>query len=257
MPITTLISGSPAKLVTASGFSNENSQSGGSGMAESGGEKYVFISDLHLGDQNSYQPAQPGTFPYGWTNRHVKELEKFLGELDDHAATHGAEKVMIVGDLADTWVCPSVLNPPSFDGVIKIFGDIFDQWDRKSGSGIPATMAAAGDGGLLRPAADFKYFLPGTAKIVLFGHTHNYEIKSGLLDTADPGAVANDPSRASVVYGNCGAWIDAKKCTFIVTERCTINGEDRIYVRGYEYCLPEPKEPGIIKGPLDETYVVV
>ncbi len=301
-------------------------------MTETDNEKYIFISDLHLGGQNSFQPADPECFAYGWTNRHVKELENFLHELDVHPQTQGATKVMIVGDLVDTWVCPSMLNPPSFDDVlsalhnqgvlkalnrlaaagrfmyipgnhdmlidaktlydhipkleiagettghvtfydgqlvaehgheyclfnavdtwsrpggrlpmgifmaqlaaegayekndqthyleilaeliekfslhkalarqvldairnyekddvgalhsdpfrmdnmdhfgpeisyadaVKIYGDIFDQWDRKSGSDIWAIMAVAGDGGALRPAADWKYFARGVVKI--------------------------------------------------------------------------------------------
>jgi UDP-2,3-diacylglucosamine pyrophosphatase LpxH len=393
-------------------------------MEGTGNEKYVFISDVHLGDQNSYQPAKPETYPYGWTNKHVKELESFLKGLDDHEETRDANKVMIVGDLVDTWVCPSALNPPSFDdvlgakhnkdvisalnsiadagklmyipgnhdmlidqktlhrhiqnlemaagatghvkfygdllvaehgheyclfdavdswsrhqgrlpmgifisqlaaegtyekndktnyreileefikkfspgtvfaqqviaairnyeekdvgvsytdpflmghmdyfgaeisydNVVKIYGDIFDQWDKKSGSGIPATLAVAGDGGMLRPAADLKYLLPGLAKIVLFGHTHKYEIKKGLLEAAEPENSPQDSSKASVIYGNCGTWIDSKECNFIVTEKCTINGEHRIYVRGYAYSLSKEKAMGNISGPLDEAYIVV
>lgn len=393
-------------------------------MKGTGNDKYVFISDVHLGDQNSYQPVKPGTYAYGWTNKHVKVLENFLKELYDHAETRDANKVMIVGDLVDTWVCPSVLNPPSFDdvlgadhntdmlsalrniaaagklmyipgnhdmlidpktlhkhipkldivggatghvkfygdllvaehgheyclfnavdswsrheghlpmgifmaqltaegayekndktnyleilaefiekfslgkhfarqvldairnyekkdvsvaytdpflmdhmdyfdaeisydNVIKIYGDIFDQWDKKSGSGIPATLAATGDGGMLRPAADLKYLLPGPAKIAIFGHTHKYEIKKDLLGAADPENNPKDSSQASVVYGNCGTWIDSKECTFIVTEKCTMNGENRIYVRGYAYSLSTEKAKGVISGPLDEAYIVV
>ncbi len=53
-------------------------------MDGTGSEKYIFISDLHLGDDNSFKPKDPERFPYGWTNRHVKELEPFLHELDVH-----------------------------------------------------------------------------------------------------------------------------------------------------------------------------
>ena len=50
-------------------------------------------------------------------------------------------------------------------------------------------------------------------------------------------------------------WIDAKKCNFIVTEKCAVDGGDRIYVRGYEYSLPQGSGPGVISGPLEEAYV--
>ena len=87
-------------------------------MAAAGNAKYVFISDLHLGDDNSAKPKAPGHSPYGWTNRHVGALECFLRNLDNHPETEGAAGVIIVGDLADTWVCPAMLNPPSFDAVL-------------------------------------------------------------------------------------------------------------------------------------------
>jgi len=144
----------------------------------------------------------------------------------------------------------------SYDDVIKIYGDIYDQWDKKSGSDIWAAMAVAGDGGALRPAADWKYLAKGVAKIVIFGHTHKYEIKKGLVGSVDAEQGTGEDLSAPVIYGNCGTWIDAKKCTFIVTEKCAQEGQDRIYVRGYEYSLPNENGPGVISGPLDEGYVI-
>ncbi|MDH3974215.1 MAG: metallophosphoesterase [Deltaproteobacteria bacterium] len=393
-------------------------------MEQADSERYIFISDLHLGDNNSYRPDKQGAYPYGWTNKHVVELENFLTELDQHEETSGTGEVMIVGDLVDTWVCPSALNPPSFDDVlsaehnsgvisalnrvasqkklkyipgnhdmlikretllkyisglevvgnatghvkfydgllvaehgheyclfnavdtwsrhnghlpmgifmaqlaavgtyekndkpdyleilekfvksfspnkdfakqvlnairnyeikdvgavatdpflmnnmdglgaevsydevINVFGDIYDQWDKCSGSGIPATLAAAGDGGILRPAAELKYLIPGHAKIAIFGHTHKYEVKRGYVGAEDSENAPHEASRASVIYGNCGTWIDSRNCNFIVTEKCTVKDENRIYLRGYEYTFSREKRKGAISGPLDEAYVVV
>ena len=135
----------------------------------------------------------------------------------------------------------------SYDEVVALYGNIFDQWDRKSTSGIPATLAVAGDGGMLHPAAELKYIATGRAKIVIFGHTHQYELESG----------PDKPPRAVAIYANCGTWIDAKPCTFLVTEQCHMEGEDRLYVRGYQYTLSQEQAAGIMTGPLDEAYIVV
>ena len=89
--------------------------------------------------------------------------------------------------------------------------------------------------------ADKKYLAakligPDQVKIVLFGHTHDYEIKPGLFSepqSSSTAAASPGPHEAEVIYGNCGAWVDSKPCTFIVTERVAENDQDRIYVRGY------------------------
>ena len=85
---------------------------------------------------------------------------------------------------------------------------------------LAAAVAVLGDGGDLHPAADTKYFLPGKAKIAIFGHTHSYKIKTGLLGADKDEVPPGTSQRARVIYGNCGTWIDAKPCNFIVTEQC-------------------------------------
>lgn len=384
-------------------------------------EKYIFLSDIHLGDQNSYTPVSSDRFPYGWTNKHTADLSGFLKELEVHPETKNANGLVIVGDLLDVWVCPSQLNPPSFDDVltaehnsdviaglntvadngnlmyipgnhdmlvdqktlkkhikninivgpttghlslynnhlvaehgheyclfnavdtwdrpsvdgrlplgffmarlaaegvfekncdtnyleilkelikkfspstefaiqimnalknyelndvgveyidpiimnhvdyfpekisyndaINIYANLFDEWDKYSKSGIPATIAALSDGVGLRSVADIKYLAEGVVggpvKIVIFGHTHEYEIKTGLFlkDTSSEDLNTESSDKANVIYGNCGAWIDTKPCTFIVTEQSQIDGKMRIDVSGYEYIYDTAKRSGTI-----------
>lgn len=88
-------------------------------MTNAAGEKYVFISDIHLGDERSCNPAQPGRYPYGWTNQNLSILQQFLEGLDSHPETQGYSGLIIAGDLLDTWVCPLQLDPPTFDDVLS------------------------------------------------------------------------------------------------------------------------------------------
>jgi UDP-2,3-diacylglucosamine pyrophosphatase LpxH len=63
--------------------------------------KKIFISDIHMGDDRSFQSQ----YPYGWFRRdNIQKLAKFL---DEQLDSDDVEKVVILGDLFDTWVIPT------------------------------------------------------------------------------------------------------------------------------------------------------
>ena len=123
------------------------------------------------------------------------------------------------------------------DEVSKTYKDLYDDWDEKMPGNVPATIAVIGEAATLYPAALKEYALPfhkdnKKPNIVLFGHTHVWEINGiklslGLLlaelarivgelvkgdikkaisiveDLEDPG-----PDKESdFIYVNTGTWI--------------------------------------------------
>jgi len=73
----------------------------------SGGNRRIFISDIHMGDQRS----MPGQFPLGWLRENIHYLTDFL---DDLLNAQDVIQVVILGDLFDQWVIPTGLSslPP-------------------------------------------------------------------------------------------------------------------------------------------------
>ena len=71
--------------------------------------KRIFISDIHMGDQQSIDPPD-NLYPYGWFHQdRGRMLGDFLGlKLSDPEA----KEVVILGDLFDLWVYPAELEPP-------------------------------------------------------------------------------------------------------------------------------------------------
>lgn len=77
------------------------------------GTKRIFISDVHLGDAQSFA----GPHPYGWFRQNVPVLGNFLNaQLDDPETP----EVVILGDLFDDWVIPTNQDPlTSFGKIIQ------------------------------------------------------------------------------------------------------------------------------------------
>lgn len=66
--------------------------------------KKIFISDIHLGDERSLE--QPN--PYGWINSNISNLANFL---DEQINASDVTEMVILGDLFDTWVIPTDIDP--------------------------------------------------------------------------------------------------------------------------------------------------
>ena len=71
------------------------------------GNKRIFISDIHMGDQRS----MTGHFPYGWLRENIRPLNDFLTGLSDQIEAEDVGQVVILGDLFDQWVIPTDLDP--------------------------------------------------------------------------------------------------------------------------------------------------
>lgn len=69
--------------------------------------------------------------------------------------------------------------------VTDTYGNIYDQWDKHMHNHVNATTAVIGATGMLRPAALLKHLFSSHSNIVIFGHTHVAEIKSGWLEQND------------------------------------------------------------------------
>ena len=77
------------------------------------GMKKIFISDLHLGDDRSLKLPNP----YGWINRNISNLANFL---EAQLNAPDLAELVILGDLFDTWVIPTDMDPlNSFDAICK------------------------------------------------------------------------------------------------------------------------------------------
>jgi len=66
--------------------------------------KKIFISDIHLGDERSFTSPNP----YGWTISNISNLANFL---EDQIKASDVAEMVILGDLFDTWVIPTNMDP--------------------------------------------------------------------------------------------------------------------------------------------------
>ncbi|MCG2772952.1 MAG: metallophosphoesterase [Desulfobacterales bacterium] len=66
--------------------------------------KKIFISDIHLGDERSFAPH----YPYGWIRSNISNLANFL---EEQLNNPDVAEIVILGDLFDTWVIPTNLDP--------------------------------------------------------------------------------------------------------------------------------------------------
>lgn len=71
--------------------------------------KTIFISDIHMCDYSTIHPTSTDYHPYGWLGKkHATMLAKFLNQQEQDESV---EKVVILGDLFDGWVCPFDMDP--------------------------------------------------------------------------------------------------------------------------------------------------
>jgi UDP-2,3-diacylglucosamine pyrophosphatase LpxH len=75
------------------------------------GTKRIFISDIHMGNDESVAPRKP----YVWFKNNASFLERFL---DEQLNAPDVKEVIILGDLFDEWIIPSDYDPiKSFDSI--------------------------------------------------------------------------------------------------------------------------------------------
>ncbi len=134
------------------------------------------------------------------------------------------------------------LIPPYVE---KIFGDLYDTWDKNMPDNVKASVAVADDTGHLFPAAFSQYLnKDGKSDIVIFGHTHIYELYGTLIDwDKDDGQNKRSDFNLSSkqIYANSGTWVnDKKRCTFVETQ--IDENAEKHFVRVKQY-----KENGGIK----------
>lgn len=73
-----------------------------------GGNKRIFVSDIHMGDQRSMGPFPPHPHTYGWLRKNITNVTNFLS---DQLQAQDVGEVVILGDLFDQWVIPTDLDP--------------------------------------------------------------------------------------------------------------------------------------------------
>jgi UDP-2,3-diacylglucosamine pyrophosphatase LpxH len=71
--------------------------------------KRIFISDIHMGDQQSVDPPAD-LHPYGWF--HLDRGRMLADFLDLKLSDPEVKEIIILGDLFDLWVYPAELEPP-------------------------------------------------------------------------------------------------------------------------------------------------
>jgi len=100
------------------------------------------------------------------------------------------------------------------------YGRIFSEWSGTHPDNVDPWEAIESDYGRLHSAASRLILRHGKARIVIFGHTHEYECTSllGPNPIVPPDEHAM-PSDLSPVYANAGAWTnETPRCTFVETE---------------------------------------
>ncbi|HDH53600.1 MAG TPA: hypothetical protein ENH24_03855 [Nitrospirae bacterium] len=122
--------------------------------------------------------------------------------------------------------------------VEKWFADLYDQWNSNMPNNVIKEEAVMDDTGYLFPAAISQYFrTKGKADIVIFGHTHIYEIH-GLVFAMEEEPREKKLEESEIpyeyIYANSGTWINQKKlCTFVETQIDESAGKH--YVRLMQY----------------------
>ena len=166
--------------------------------------------------------------------------------------------------------------------VSEKFKNLFKEWDEKMPDNVPATIAAIGEGAMLFPAALLQYLVKGKPEnIVVFGHTHEWEVRGFSLSLksieelledfkqirsdiekgdykaalkiieslADPGPDAE----SDFIYVNSGTWIDGDSgvagdkpppATYVVIDEA---GE-KTTAKVYQYTGSELYEPSNLLG---------
>jgi UDP-2,3-diacylglucosamine pyrophosphatase LpxH len=73
--------------------------------------KLVFVSDVHIG------AGKKGNYTYDYDWLSPKETERFASFLLNLNKREDVKEVILLGDIADNWVCPIDLVPPTFEEI--------------------------------------------------------------------------------------------------------------------------------------------
>ncbi|MDH5638982.1 MAG: metallophosphoesterase [Nitrospinota bacterium] len=129
-------------------------------------------------------------------------------------------------------------SPVKLGQMVELYKDDYDRWSQ-AGSGVNAFTAVLDDmgtyGGNLHKAAEDIYFAKDHAKIVIFGHTHAYELHTDPWDaTAIDENGIPDLAECNSIYANCGSWVDGcKKATWVETEKDRDGDKHHVRLRWY------------------------
>ncbi|WP_243545767.1 metallophosphoesterase [Pseudodesulfovibrio tunisiensis] len=108
--------------------------------------------------------------------------------------------------------------------VADAFAGWFDVWPGDKDVRVDAGQALDGEIGRLRDSAAAEYFGPGTASVVIFGHTHTARLWARPFDLTYKG----DATRPQeYIYANTGTWVNGKAATYVETEEV----DGRMHVR--------------------------
>jgi UDP-2,3-diacylglucosamine pyrophosphatase LpxH len=165
-------------------------------------------------------------------------LRKFIIQLKDHPNFVNAVYEAVARDAklndADHIDMTGIAGFPATVGPIgSLYEQLIDNW-KKNRQDITWGKALIGDGlGDLSPAADLHF--GSDQNIVIFGHTHKYDLKPHPFLAAAPEAQVirfEHPCRA--IYANSGAWIDsAPCCTYVETQEDFATRRHYVRVRNY------------------------
>ena len=125
------------------------------------GNKQVFISDIHMGDQRSMTTDANHTHPYGWLIKNIANLTNFLS---DQLKARDVGQVVILGDLFDRWVFPTNFEPPPplqyLEDICEANQDIIDNLQALAKSGKLSYVPGNHDMSFCQEdISDFKKFI--------------------------------------------------------------------------------------------------
>ena len=100
-------------------------------------DKRIFISDIHLGDDDRYHDPVENRRARFIPAKHGGRLINFL---DKHilAKKNDVKDLVLLGDVFDTWVCPFDALPPTYDSIFSSEKNrsILDRWRQIAASKI-------------------------------------------------------------------------------------------------------------------------
>lgn len=114
--------------------------------------------------------------------------------------------------------------------VAELYEDTMERWNSVKPNGLSAAAAISTELAGLRGTACMFHFIPGKARIGVFGHTHDEKLL-GLNKNGDF-CHTFDQNGCNFLYANTGTWTDGHECTFIETK---LSRGKRHYVSLYEY----------------------
>lgn len=117
------------------------------------------------------------------------------------------------------------------------YAHIFSEWDGTHKDNVGPFHAIEDDGDSLFAAATHILLNDTKAKVLVCGHTHNWNLKPDIVTTVPSGVV---PPVTQNIYANAGAWInDRPHCTFAETESDPAKGSHVVRLREWIRGLTE------------------